>query len=253
MKFDREELFTFDPGEPFPELPLGYGLPEDIVCVTKTIDPERLPIAYSQGIFPWYQEGEPVFWWMTDPRMVLQTKNFKVSHSLRKRLKRALQFNYEGKNIILKIDSCTDRVIASCALISRHDQDGTWITKEIFKSYLALAEKDLVHSVEVFVDNELRGGLYGVSLGRMFYGESMFSTSADLSKIALSLLVCICKNENVPWIDCQQETEHLKSLGASSVSLKEFKEHLNQYCKKPPVDWNKYRGKELNSLLEVFA
>ena len=178
-----------------------------------------------------------------------QTKNFKVSHSLRKRLKRALQFKYEDKEIVLRLDSCTKKVIESCAQ-PRKGQDGTWITEEILQSYLALAERNLVHSVEVLINQELLGGLYGVSLGRMFYGESMFSKESDLSKIALSLLVSICMKEDIPWIDCQQETSHLKSLGAFLVPLSEFKQHLKEYCSLPPVNWDAYRGVPLNDLLE---
>lgn len=249
MRFDQENLFTFDPGEPFPELPLGFGLPEEIVCVTRHLDWERLPIAYSQGIFPWYEKGQPVFWWLTNPRMVLQTKNFKVSHSLRKRLKRVLEYQYEGKELVIRVDSNTPQVIEACSQ-PRKNQNGTWITEEIFQSYLELASRDLVHSVEVYLDNDLMGGLYGVSLGRMFYGESMFSRAPDLSKIALSLLVSLCVKENIPWIDCQQETAHLKSLGASPVSLKDFKGHISDFCRRSPVDWQAYRETPLNLLVE---
>ncbi len=182
MKFDRTNLFTFAPGEAFPELPLGFGLPDEIVCVTRHLEWERLPIAYSQGIFPWYEEGQPVFWWMTDPRMVLQTKNFKVSHSLRKRLKRALQFKYEDKEIVLRLDSCTKKVIESCAQ-PRKGQDGTWITEEILQSYLALAERNLVHSVEVLINQELLGGLYGVSLGECSTGSQCSLKKAIFPKL----------------------------------------------------------------------
>lgn len=253
MKFDQVNLFTFEDGEPFPEVPLGFGLPDEIVCVTRHVDPERLPIAYSQGIFPWYEEGQPVFWWMTSPRMVLETKNFKVHHALKKRLKKAFQYLYGDKRLSIRLDSCTEDVIRNCSLPRSEEEPGTWITEEMIQAYVQLAKQDMVHSVEVFLNDTLAGGLYGVSLGRMFYGESMFTHFSDLSKIALATLVAICRQDDIPWIDCQQETQHLKSLGASPVSLEEFKHHLDEYCPLPPVYWQKYRNKELNELLGVFC
>ncbi len=244
--------FLFEEGEPFFD-PLVYKLSHDgMVAITKELEPARVKIAYRQGIFPWFDDPRFVMWWFTDPRMVLKPENLAVSHSLRKRMRKASSGLYGDKPVEIRFDSCTDEVIRNCALPRRQEKE-TWILPMVRRVYGELAKEDFVHSVEVFVDGELVGGLYGVSLGRMFYGESMFSRIPDVSKMALCVLCAICRREQIPWIDCQQQTSHLASLGASPVSGKEFAAHLDAFCPLPAPDWSNYRGKALNDLCEDFA
>ncbi len=182
----------------------------------------------------------------------MQVQNLKIGHSLRKRLRKAAAGTYDHEPIEIRMDSCTKEVLKECAG-PRKGQPGTWLIKEMQEAYLQLAKEGLVHSLEVFINGELSGGLYGINIGRMFYGESMFSRRTDASKIALCVLVEICRKEMIPWIDCQQETAHLASLGASPVPANMFIEHLETFCEFPPPDWNKYHNKPLNELcLEVI-
>lgn len=226
---------------------------DEIVGIGRVITPELVMAAYHLGIFPWFDDDNLVLWWMTNPRMVLKTENLQISHSLKKRLKQAANFNYRGKGgtckLILTMDRDTGAVMDKCASISREGQDGTWITNNLKSAYLRTRSKGFLHSIECYLDGELRAGLYGCSLGRMFYGESMFTELSDLSKIAFSLLVTICRQESISWIDCQQQTSHLASLGALPVPLVEFKKHLEDTCTLVPVDWSKYKDHALNPLL----
>ncbi|XHS77744.1 leucyl/phenylalanyl-tRNA--protein transferase [Burkholderiaceae bacterium UC74_6] len=197
--------------------------------------PERLSEAYRRGIFPWYGEGQPVLWWSPDPRMVLQTRHFEPSHSLRKTLRRFMR----TPGCEIRVDSARPEVLRACASAPREGQSGTWILPEMQAAYLrwALAQ-DAVHSVETWVNGELTGGLYGVNIGRMFFGESMFMRRTDASKIALAALVCLCRRQGIPWVDCQQNTRHLASLGAAEVERFKFESHLAWACEQPtPQDW----------------
>ena len=178
----------------------------------------RLREAYSHGVFPWYGQGQPVLWWSPDPRMVLRTDQFRLSHSLRKTLRRFLR----TPGCELRIDHDTPRVMAHCAQTPRDGQDGTWIVPEMQAAYAAWARAGSVHSVETWIDGELVGGLYGVNLGRMMFGESMFSRRTDASKIALAGLVAFCRWHQMPAIDCQQATGHLASLGAAPLPRAQF-------------------------------
>ena len=162
----------------------------------------RLNEAYSKGIFPWYSAGQPVLWWSPEPRMVLFTDEFRLKRSLRKTIARFLRT--PGNEV--RIDSAFRRVISACAQTPREGQDGTWIVPEMVDAYVAWHRLGHVHSVETWIDGELAGGLYGVGLGRMFFGESMFSHRTDASKIALAALVCFCRAHGVAMIDCQQRT-----------------------------------------------
>ncbi|WAC71155.1 leucyl/phenylalanyl-tRNA--protein transferase [Roseateles sp. SL47] len=196
--------------------------------------PARLRAAYAQGIFPWYSEGQPILWWSTEPRMVLKTADFKLSRSLRKTLARFRR----TPGCDIRVDTATDVVLKACASTPRDGQAGTWILPDMQQAYLQLAQEGTVHSVETWMDGELVGGLYGVNLGRMFYGESMFMRRTDASKIALAALVCLCREHGIPWIDCQQQTGHLASLGAAPVTRAAFESHLAQYVGQPaPQDW----------------
>ncbi|MBV8500728.1 MAG: leucyl/phenylalanyl-tRNA--protein transferase [Paucibacter sp.] len=199
------------------------------------LQPQRLREAYTHGIFPWYGEGQPPLWWSPDPRMVLQTRDFKPSHSLRKTLRRfALAAEHE-----IRVDSDRAAVMRACASAPREGQNGTWILPEMQAAYLRWAElESAVHSVETWVAGELVGGLYGVNIGRMFFGESMFMRRTDGSKIALAALVCLCRKHGITWIDCQQNTRHLASLGAHEVPRQIFEAHLAQACHlAAPTDW----------------
>ncbi|MDB5989465.1 MAG: aat [Herbaspirillum sp.] len=194
------------------------------------LSPQRLLSAYCQGIFPWYSEGQPILWWSTDPRMVLHCANLKISHSLRKKLRRVehSQRDPQGdRRWEIRFDCAFDEVIRACAA-PRRDGTGTWISEDIVSGYSALHRAGFAHSSEVWLDGALIGGAYGVSIGHMFYGESMFARVPDASKIALVYLVQFLKQQGVRLIDCQQETPHLASLGAAPISRIDFLAHLRQ-------------------------
>ena len=191
----------------------------------------RLCEAYRQGIFPWYAPGQPVLWWCPDPRMVLQVRDFKLSRSLAKALRRFLA----TPGCELRFDHDFAAVIGACAHAPREGQRGTWIVPEMVQAYIALHRAGVAHSVETWVDGRLVGGLYAVSLGQMVFGESMFSHRTDASKIALAALVAWCRANEVPWIDCQQETAHLASLGAAPVPRQRFEAHLMRHIDDRPA------------------
>jgi len=215
---------------PFPPLEQALQEPNGLLAASRDLTPERLLSAYRQGIFPWYSAGDPVLWWSPDPRMVLFSDEFKMSHSLRKTLKRG---HYE-----VRTDTAFEQVMRACAM-PRTGQNGTWIQEEIIKAYVHLHKAGLAHSVETWVDDEMVGGLYGVSLGRMFYGESMFSRKTDASKIALAHLVAQLKQWNFGMIDCQMNTAHLASMGAREIPRKEFISRLKELIHYPdvPAPW----------------
>jgi leucyl/phenylalanyl-tRNA--protein transferase len=195
---------------------------------------QRLEAAYRCGIFPWYSPGQPILWWAPDPRMVLPTAAFTLSRSLRKTLQRFLR----APECAVRFDSACRDVIAACAAAPRSGQAGTWIVPAMVRAYARWHEAGAVHSVETWVGGELVGGLYGVALGRMFYGESMFSRRSDASKIALAALVAHCRAAGIALIDCQQNTAHLASLGAREWPRDAFERHVAQAtAQQPLVDW----------------
>lgn len=214
-----------DDASPFP--PSRQALDADssapgLLAVGGSLSLARLDAAYRQGVFPWYSEGQPVLWWAPDPRMVLPVAEFKLSRSLRKTLARFIR----TPGCEVRIDNAFERVIRACAATLRDGQRGTWILPPLQRAYTAWHRAGAVHSVETWVDGELVGGLYGVSIGRMFFGESMFSHASDASKIALAALVAFCRAHGIALIDCQQNTGHLASLGAREVSRADFERHL---------------------------
>ena len=225
------------PSDPLPDARCALPAQSDapgLVAAGGELSPQRLEEAYSKGIFPWYSEGQPVLWWSPDPRMVLPTSEFKVSRSLRKALARFVR----APGCEVRIDLAFASVIRACAAAPREGQAGTWIVPEMIEAYLEWHRAGRVHSFETWVDGELVGGLYGVSLGRMFFGESMFSRRTDASKIALASLVCFCREHAMPLIDCQQRTGHLASLGAREISRSDFERRFRPQLKEPPVaDW----------------
>lgn len=200
--------------------------PNGLLCAGMDLSPERILEAYRQGIFPWFNPGEPVLWWSPDPRMVLVPDELKVSRSLRQRLKRD---DYE-----IRVDSSFREVMQACAA-PRKGQAGTWITPPMLHAYTRLHEMGHAHSVETWMNGELAGGLYGIAIGRMFYGESMFSRNTDASKMAL---VHLCRQLDA-WgfglIDCQMETVHLASMGARPIPRKEFLKEVNRLIKLQPM------------------
>lgn len=190
---------------------------EGIVAWGGDLNPSRLVRAYQNGIFPWYSDQDPILWWSTDPRLIMELDDFKISRSLRKNIKK---FEY-------KFDENFNEVIKKCATTKRSDQNGTWINSEIIESFNVLHGMGIAHSVESYKDGVLVGGLYGLVVGKVFCGESMFADVSDASKAAFALLVKYLKQWGYDFIDCQVPTNHLKSLGAKEISREHFLEKLN--------------------------
>ena len=193
-----------------------------LVAAGGGIDIGRLEEAYRKGIFPWYSPGQPVLWWSPDPRMVLPVSEFRLAASLRKTLRRFLR---DPRNQI-RFDHDCRAVVTGCAHTARSGQDGTWIVPAVLEAYCEWHDAGRVHSVETWIDGELAGGLYFVAIGRMVFGESMFSRRTDASKIALAALVAACRARGIGMIDCQQNTQHLASFGARELARAEFERHL---------------------------
>lgn len=205
-----------------------------LVAAGADLSPARLLEAYRNGIFPWFSEHQPILWWSTDPRMVLHTAEFRVSHSLRKTLKKIDRSMAEGGAWEVRFDSAFADVMRACAA-PRPDQGGTWISPQIIDGYSGLHALGHAHSSELWFEGQLVGGAYGVCLGRMFYGESMFARTPDASKVALAYLLHFLRSEGVPMIDCQQETSHLASLGARPMPRAGFLEKMRAATEKPPI------------------
>jgi leucyl/phenylalanyl-tRNA--protein transferase len=211
---------------PFPDVSEALTMDAPgLLAAGADLSPQRLLAAYQRGIFPWFSEGQPILWWSTDPRMVLKTADFKISDSLRKSLRRVERSMAEGGRWQVRFDSAFEDVMRACAA-PRRDGPGTWISEDIIDGYTGLHALGYAHSSELWLDGELVGGAYGVCIGRMFYGESMFARVTDGSKIALSYLVDFLRSQGVTLIDCQQETAHLASLGAAPMSRAAFLQHL---------------------------
>jgi leucyl/phenylalanyl-tRNA--protein transferase len=208
-----------NPGDPFPPAESALTDPNGLLCAGLELTPALVLAAYKRGIFPWYSDGQPVLWWSPDPRMVLLPQNFRLHRSLRKSLQHCA---YE-----IRVDTSFESVMRACA-DPRPEQDGTWISEAIVCAYSALHRAGYAHSVETWMDGELVGGLYGIALGRVFFGESMFMRRTDASKIAFAHLVTQLKRWQFELIDCQQETGHLASLGATPIPRKHFLAALNR-------------------------
>lgn len=218
--FDKGGMIPFDGEGSFPPLELALDDPNGLLAIGGEPTPELLLEAYRRGIFPWYGDGDPTMWWSPDPRMVLFPKELKISRSLRKRMRRN---DYE-----VRFDSAFRDVIKACATMVREHEKGTWITDEILNGYCALHESGYAHSVEIWINGELAGGLYGVRIGRVFYGESMFHRISDASKIAFVHLVERLRQDGVELIDCQMNTKHLASFGAREIPREEFVGYLDE-------------------------
>jgi leucyl/phenylalanyl-tRNA--protein transferase len=225
-------LTWVDPAAPLPHASLALTEPDGLVAAGRDLSARRLLEAYRGGIFPWYSAGQPVLWWSPDPRMVLFIDEFKLSRSLAKTLRRLRR---EGVWQI-SLDTDFEAVMRQCAQ-PRPDQDGTWITQAIINAYCDLHRMGYAHSVEVRENGELIGGLYGVSIGQMFYGESMFARRTDASKAALAGLVGMLKAQGFTMIDCQQTTSHLASLGGRAIPRQVFLEKIATLTAQPSPDW----------------
>jgi leucyl/phenylalanyl-tRNA--protein transferase len=199
---------------PFPPLATALIDPNGLLAAGADLSPERLIAAYHRGIFPWFSPGQPILWWSPDPRMVLAPSALKISRALAKTLRHA--------NYAVRLDTTFDQVISACAGTPRHGQSGTWITAEMIAAYQQLHRLGIAHSVDTWHDGKLVGGLYGIALGRAFFGESMFSHRTDASKIALAHLCAFLDARGFGIIDCQMETPHLTSLGAGLISRNRF-------------------------------
>ena len=212
--------------DPFP--PVGTALrdPNGLLAAGGDLSPERLLDAYARGVFPWFGDDDPVLWWSPDPRMVLWLRDFHVSRSLRRAIRSA--------RYTVTLDAAFTRVMAACAE-PRDAEGGTWITAEMMNAYTRLAALGYAHSVEAWSGGELAGGLYGVALGRMFYGESMFSGRGDASKVALVYLVRQLERWGFECLDCQMSTAHLASLGAREIPRTEFLQHVGRLARLPGV------------------
>jgi len=216
--------FWLDPDDvnSFPDVALALTDPDGLLAVGGDLSTERLLAAYSKGIFPWYSEGQPILWWSPNPRAILYLDELKISKSLKKSLKKS---DYR-----VTFDTAFEQVIKACA-VSRRDGFGTWIVDDMERAYIALHHAGFAHSVEVWHSNELIGGLYGVSLGKAFFGESMFSRQSDASKIALVYLVMHLRKWDFGFIDCQVYSEHLGTLGARQIERQAFMDLLSEHCK----------------------
>ncbi|SFV12039.1 leucyl/phenylalanyl-tRNA--protein transferase [Pseudoduganella namucuonensis] len=227
-----------DAHTPFPDV--DEALTTDapgLLAAGADLSPARLLAAYQRGIFPWFSEGQPILWWSTDPRMVLMTADFRVSDSLKKAIRKVQRSAADGGRWEVRFDFAFEDVMRACAA-PRRDGPGTWISEDIIAGYTGLHRLGYAHSSELWLDGELVGGAYGVCIGRMFYGESMFARVTDGSKIALAYLVHFLRGHGVAMIDCQQETGHLASLGAAPIPRAEFLAHLRRNIALPPIrDW----------------
>lgn len=215
---------------PFPPVEKALTEPNGLLAAGADLSPERILDAYRQGIFPWFNPGEPILWWSPDPRMVLVPSEFKLSRSLKQRMKRG---GYD-----IRVDSSFRQVMQACAA-PRQGQSGTWIGHSMLDAYTRLHEMGVAHSVETWIDGELAGGLYGLAIGRMFYGESMFTRRTDASKLALAHLCAQLEKWDFGLIDCQMETSHLASLGAKPISRAAFIQELKHLVELPslPGPW----------------
>lgn len=237
MSIQKNNIPWIEESDP---LPPAYSACSDeasglkgLVAAGGGLSVERLLEAYSHGMFPWYSEGQPVLWWSPTPRMVLEVENFKLHRSLRKTLQKFTQ----TPSASITFDTAFDRVIEHCAAFEREGQNGTWILEDMVSAYQALHRAGFAHSVETWIEGELVGGLYCVSIGKAVFGESMFALQTDASKIALSALVAFAKQHGITWIDCQQNTKHLAFLGAHEIPQAAFLQSVDKAVTQTAPTW----------------
>ncbi|WP_454691767.1 leucyl/phenylalanyl-tRNA--protein transferase [Achromobacter aloeverae] len=231
------KLPWLEPDTPLPPAESALRDPDGLLAAGADLSVARLREAYGKGIFPWYSDGEPMLWWSPDPRMVLACADFVESHSLAKRLRRmAREEGTPAATVEVRVDTAFEQVLLACAA-PRGQQHGTWITMEMREAYLAWHRAGAAHSIETWIDGRLSAGLYGISLGGMFFGESMFTRVTDGSKIALAHLVRFLVRHEVPWIDCQQQTRHLASLGARAIPRARFVAEVQRLTQRATPPW----------------
>lgn len=233
---DESPLTWIESGQALPSLEKAWGpysSAPGLLAASADLSAMRLVESYSQGIFPWYSSGQPVLWWSPDPRMVLRPQNFRFHRSLRQSLKR----KQLHPGFSLCFDRDFDQVIERCSQASRTGQSGTWIVPDMVKAYQELHRMGLAHSAELWLNGSLVAGLYFVAMGQAVFGESMFTTVTDGSKMALALLVSVCLEHGIEAIDCQQNTSHLALLGAAEMPRAQFVAHVHQARHMPPVNW----------------
>ena len=218
-------LDPFNPNQAFPALDQALDEPNGLIAVGGCLSPERIINAYRHGIFPWFNPGEPILWWSPDPRLILLPEHLYVSRSLAKTLRK--------QPFEIRYDSAFAEVIAACAA-PRYHQGGTWITSDMKKAYLHLHELGIAHSFEAWQGDELVGGLYGIGIGRVFFGESMFHRRTDASKVVFVKLVRQLTNWAYRLIDCQVSSQHLFNLGAEEIPRSQFSVLLNRLCQQAP-------------------
>ena len=217
----RPTLPWLDPGDAFPDVAQAWGPQSDapgLLAAGGALDVATLIRAYRRGIFPWFSEGQPILWWSPDPRMVLLPNAFRLHRSLRKTLQRFVR----QPGCEVRFDTAFADVIHACASTREPGFGGTWILPQMQQAYIALHQAGFAHSVETWIDGRLVGGLYCVAIGRSVFGESMFSLRSDASKIALAALTAFCRAQQIGLIDCQQNTDHLASLGAREMPRARF-------------------------------
>lgn len=249
MKNKALKLPWLKPRQAFPPPEQAWGVGSEapgLLAAGGSLDVESLQNAYAQGIFPWFSAGQPILWWAPNPRMVLPVAHFRLHRSLRKTIVRFC--NAPGCEV--RLDTAFAQVIGACAASPREPGERlappespqaaasrTWIQPEMITAYTALHQAGLAHSVETWVHGQLVGGLYLVNLGCMVFGESMFSHQTDASKIALAALVAFCRVQQIPLIDCQQNTRHLGSFGAAEIPREAFMAQVQELVKKPAPQW----------------
>lgn len=233
----------------FPTLASALKEPNGLIAAGADLSSERLLDAYRQGIFPWYSEGEPILWWSPDPRTVFLLDEYKPSRSLQRFIRQNCSSRHSKRpNLKITLNHDFKSVIENCSL-PRPKQKETWISEDMKQAYLSLHEKQQAHSVEVWQNDKMVGGIYGVSVGKIFCGESMFSFISNASKVALTFLVSHLRKGRFPLIDCQVENEHLSSLGATKISRQEYTTFLNNninqnltkdFWRKKELNWTTY-------------
>ena len=223
------ELTWLDPSKlEFPPVEQAMQDPDGLLAVGGDLSKERLLLAYSKGIFPWYEDDQPLLWWSPDPRAVIEPQNVKISRSLRKKLRK--------QEFEVRVDTAFDDVVKRCQNPRAYSNE-TWITNEMRQAYLALHRDGYAHSIECYQDKELVGGLYGVSIGRLFFGESMFHAATDASKVAFVALCRLLRQQGCPLVDCQMPNPHIMSLGVETISRSEFMLHLLNNNKLKSNEW----------------
>jgi leucyl/phenylalanyl-tRNA--protein transferase len=236
MPAQSETLSWLEPGQDFPSAIQAWdesSAAPGLLAAGGRLDVDTLRRAYTQGIFPWYSEGQPILWWSPNPRMVLDVAEFRLHSSFKK----TLQKFRKTPGCEIRLDSAFDQVIQSCSSSPRAGQAGTWIVPEMIAAYGRLHRVGLAHSVETWRDGKLVGGLYCVALAKFVFGESMFSDSTDASKIALAWLVGFCRQHGIRHIDCQQNTRHLAFLGAREISRNLFLQQVAAGIAQPDIRW----------------